>query len=111
MANLEGRTRVTKGTLRITGNDVNAHSTATTATVYTGRTRLKGFTAEGGGSDGTITIYDNTSATGTAILIFGVEAGTNQSLAIPDAGVLFKTGLHAVLSNVTRMTAFTTDGG
>ena len=33
MANLEGRRRVTQGTLRLTGNDVNAHSTATTATI------------------------------------------------------------------------------
>ena len=91
------------------GSDVKTASTASTATggvdLTQHRSRLKGYVISGGGLDGTVTFRDG-SVTGTVLLIAPCNANDTETLNIPADGVLFENGIHAVLSNLDRVTIF-----
>lgn len=90
-------------------SDVKTASTDSTATggvdLTQHRSRLKGYVISGGGSDGTVTFRDG-SVTGTVLLIAPCNANDTEAFNIPADGVLFEDGIHAVLSNLDRVTIF-----
>ncbi len=73
--------------------------TTATATVKTGNGKILGgvFTA-GAAADATLTLYDNTAASGTVIREIRALTGASKSLDFPPGGLRFGTGLHAVIS-------------
>lgn len=76
-------------------------------TDYVGRTRLQGMIiANDGVGAGSVVFYDNTAATGTALLTIDVPQGDVMNIGLPDAGVLFKTGIYVALTNISRVTLF-----
>ena len=87
-------------------SDVKADNVTSTDTVVSGRRRLKGYTAHGGASDGSVVLRDG-GASGTVMLTIQVESNGNSEVNIPSAGILFQTDIHATLTNVAGFTAFT----
>ena len=74
---------------------------------YVGRTRLQGMIiANDGVGAGSVVFYDNTSATGTALLTIDVPQGDVMNIGLPDAGVVFGTGIYVALTNISRVTLF-----
>jgi hypothetical protein len=95
--------------MRLVGSDVKTASTASTATAGVAltqhRSRLKGYIISGGAADGTVTFRDG-SVTGSVLFIAPCNANDTETLNIPAEGVLFENGIHAVLSNLDRVTIF-----
>jgi len=95
---------------RITGSDVKTATATSSATggvsLTSDRTRLRGYIIAGGASDGTVTFRDG-SVSGSTLLIAPCNANDTETLNIPDSGVLFPSGIHVVLSNIDRVTIFT----
>ena len=95
--------------MRITGSDVKTATTTSSATgsasLISGRSRLRGYIIAGGSSDGTVT-FKNGSVTGDTLLIAPCNANDTETLNIPDSGVLFNDGIHVVLSDIDRVTIF-----
>lgn len=85
---------VTTGSLATGGIDLTQH-----------RSRLKGYIISGGTADGNVTFRDG-SVTGTVLLVAPCNANDTETLNIPADGVLFENGIHAVLSNLDRVTIF-----
>ena len=81
---------------------------ALTATVFAGRTRIRGITGTSKASAGNI-VFKNTSITGTSLLTIPLT-GTAASIDpyIPDNGVLFKAGAYVNLTaaDVTGVTVY-----
>lgn len=77
-------------------------NTATTTVVVTGQGTLVNIIINGG-TTGTITIYDNTAASGTKIADFDT---TNSIASIP-FGSKFAKGLTVVTSAATKLTVNT----
>lgn len=75
-------------------------STATTTTAKTGTGQFGGIVIEGG-TLGTITIYDNTAASGTILAAFDATAGRGQ---YDFKGIGFYTGLTIVTGAATQLT-------
>lgn len=73
--------------------------TATTTTIKTGAGVLHSITVEGG-TAGTITVYDNTAASGTKLADFS----STNALATYLLDVAFATGLTVVTSAATSLT-------
>lgn len=73
-------------------------STATTTVAKTGAGYLTGITVMGG-TTGTITIYDNTAASGTILAAFD----TTNALAHYPLNATFATGLTIVTSAATKL--------
>jgi hypothetical protein len=66
---------------------------AAAGTVYTGTAELRGFSLRTA-SASTVTVYDNTAASGTVLASFDTAAGAlAQTLVIP-GGLRAATGLH-----------------
>ena len=95
--------------VRMIGSDVKTATTTSAATggasLFGGRSRLRGFIIAGGSSDGTVT-FRNGSASGSTLLIAPCNANDTETLNIPDQGVLFEDGIHVTLSNIDRVTVF-----
>ena len=53
-----------------------------------------------------VQLYDNTTATGTAILDVQLGTDTTENINIPDNGLRVTNQLYADLTNVTRITFF-----
>lgn len=78
--------------------DAKAGYVSATATVYAGRTRLKGVFVTPGSATGTVVIRDN-GASGTVIFsTTTLASGTPFSVLIPGEGVLCYTDLHVTVS-------------
>lgn len=78
--------------------DVKAGYVSATATVFSGRTRLKGVLVTPGSTAGTVVIRDGG---GSGTIIFStttLASGTPFSLLIPGEGVLCVTDLHVTVS-------------
>lgn len=73
--------------------------TATTTVVKTGKGILHTITVEGG-TAGTITVYDNTAASGTKLADFS----STNAIATYTFDVAFATGLTIVTSAATSLT-------
>jgi hypothetical protein len=85
-----------------------AHFTGTAATMYTGRTRLKGMLFLGDGTAGDMILRDGGSS-GTVRLQFNVPANSNNDVAvtIPGEGILFNTSIHITMpGTLASMTIF-----
>lgn len=73
-----------------------------TATVKTGAGTCGGFIVSSATTGATVTVYDNTAASGTVILAaMTVAAGTPYPLP-----VTFATGLHVVITGTASLTVF-----
>lgn len=108
---LHGNTLISQGTL-IHGEDetfdvmkvstryASAYiSTATTTVVKSGEAIL-GRIIVNGGTTGTITVYDNTAASGSVIADFD----TTNALAVYEFGCICSTGITIVTSAATKLT-------
>ena len=77
------------------------------AQMINGRTRVQAIYFVSTGSAGSIRLYDGTdSSTDPEMLIASPAAAGAVDLILPDAGLLFKTGVYMDLSNVTSVTLF-----
>ena len=86
----------------------SAHFTGTAATVYTGRTRLKGILFLGSGTAGDV-IFRDGSSSGTVKLQFNLPANSNNTVGftVPGEGILFDTGIYVSQPGAsTSMTIF-----
>ena len=72
-----------------------AHFTGTTATLYSGRTRLRGLLFLGDGTAGDV-IFRDGGASGAIKLQYNIPANSNNdvSLTIPGEGILFETSIY-----------------
>ena len=87
--------------------DVKAAHTEATGTVFSGRTRVKGYQCLSGGTAGDI-IFRDGGASGTIRLQFNIPNNTNNPFAnlIPGEGILFNTDVHVTLPTAAKITVF-----
>jgi hypothetical protein len=78
--------------------DVKAGYVSATATVFSGRTRLKGVLVTPGSTAGTVVIRDGGGSGTTIFSTTTLASGTPFSLLIPGEGVLCVTDLHVTVS-------------
>tara|TARA_R110000737_G_scaffold76643_1_gene107380 strand:- start:280 stop:606 length:327 start_codon:yes stop_codon:yes gene_type:complete len=74
-----------------------------------GPIRIQSVQAQASAADGSIKIYDGTSATGTKLLIefkFGSAANESFDHYLPNDGVRFQTGAYVVLANCDFFVAY-----
>ena len=68
-----------------------------------GPARIKAIQAQCSAANGSVKIYDDTSASTASKLVFeakwGIEADENFTFYLPQNGIRCKTAMHAVLSN------------
>jgi hypothetical protein len=78
-----------------------------TGTMYSGRTRVRGYQCLSGGTAGDIEFRDG-GANGPILFQFNVPANTNNPFGniIPGQGVLFKTDVHVTVPSGTKITVF-----
>jgi hypothetical protein len=91
-----------KQTIAITSTDTLQKYVGTSATDI-GSARIKAVQAQSSAADGSVKIYDATSASTASTLVFEAKWGTaaNESFTfyLPQNGIRCKTAMHAVLSN------------
>lgn len=87
--------------------DVKSAHTEVTATIVSGRTRLKGYQCLSGGTAGDIVFRDG-GATGVERLRFNISATPANPLAnlIPGEGILFTTDVHVTVPGTAKVTVF-----
>lgn len=74
-----------------------------------GPIRIQSVQAQASNADGSIKIYDGTSASGTKLLIefkFGSAANETFDHYLPNDGVRFQTGAYVVLANCDFFVAY-----
>jgi hypothetical protein len=87
--------------------DVKAGYVSSTATVFSGRTRLKGLLVTPGSAAGTVVVRDGGASGTTLISTATLASGTPFSLLIPGEGVVCYTDLHVTVSGAaTTATVF-----
>ena len=91
-----------KQTIAISSTDTLQKYVGTSATDI-GSARIKAVQAQSSAADGSVKIYDATSASTASTLVFEAKWGTaaNESFTfyLPQNGIRCKTAMHAVLSN------------
>ena len=91
-----------KQTIAISSTDTLQKYVGTSATDI-GSARLKAVQAQSSAADGSVKIYDATSASTASTLVFEAKWATaaNESFTfyLPQNGIRCKTAMHAVLSN------------
>ena len=86
----------------------SAHYTGAAATMYTGRTRLRGILFLGDGTAGAIVFRDG-GASGPIKLQFDIPANSNNDvgMTLPGEGILFETSIYITMAGTTaNMTIF-----
>jgi len=78
--------------------DVKSGYVASSATVFNGRTRLKGLLVTPGSAAGTVVVKDGGSGGTTLISTATVSGGTPFSAVIPGEGVLCQTNLYVAVT-------------
>lgn len=86
------------------GNNYSNIATNTTSTLKTGTGTLKRIIVNKAVASGVITIYDNTSATGTKIATITHPATLLQTNYFLEFDVYFSTGLTVVTSSTDDIT-------
>lgn len=76
------------------------HVTSDTAVVSAGRGRFWGAVLVGGSDAATLTVYDNTSGSGTVLLALKAVAGESAVCILPD-GVWVDNGIYADLTGTS----------
>ena len=74
-----------------------------------GPIRIQSVQAQASAADGSIKIYDGTSASSTKLLIefkFGAAANESFDHYLPNDGVRFQTGAYVVLANCDFFVAY-----
>ena len=91
-----------KQTIAISSTDTLQKYVGTSATDI-GSARLKAVQAQSSAADGSVKIYDATSASTASTLVFEAKWATaaNESFTfyLPQRGIFCSTAMHAVLSN------------
>lgn len=86
--------------------DVKASTVTATGSVYSQRTRVKAITITTTGVAGSVVLKDG-GASGTALITLNTPAQAEMfNILLPGEGVLFSTGVHATLADVTSVTVF-----
>jgi hypothetical protein len=85
--------------------DVKAVSLGSSATAFSGRTRVRGLVVEPGASAGSVVLKDGGSSGTTVMTINTPTSGQVFNVIIPGEGVLFLTDVYATLSNA-KVTVF-----
>lgn len=87
--------------------DVKAAHTEVTASMVSGRVRLKGYQCLSGGTAGDVIFTDGTSG-GTERLRFNIPNNTNNPFAnlIPGEGILFDNGVYVTVPTGAKITIF-----
>ena len=85
-------------------SDVKATYLTASGNVFLGRTRVKAIHYQAGTSP--TLVLKNGGASGTALLTMAFVNSTDDTVYIPDEGMLFDEGCYAVLTNVTSATVF-----
>lgn len=80
--------------------DVSSGYLTSTGTLYSGRTRVRGFFLTGTGT----AVFRDGGGSGTTKLTLN-NTGTTGGL-VPADGILFSTDVHVTLSGVTAITVF-----
>lgn len=78
-------------------------STATTTVVRTGPGTLRRLIVNNGSPGGTITVYDNTAASGTQIAVVNIPGSTNNPFVL-DYDLEANTGITVVTSTAVNLT-------
>jgi hypothetical protein len=87
--------------------DVSAAHLNATGQAFTGPGRVAGWQVKPGGTAGPILFYDNTSATGTALIEVDLTTNTAViSTLVPGNGVRFGTGCYITLPASSAITIF-----
>ena len=87
--------------------DVKAGYVSSTATVFSGRTRLKGLLVTPGSAAGTVVVRDGGASGTTLISTATLASGTPFNVVIPGEGVLCYTDLHVTVTGAaTTATVF-----
>jgi hypothetical protein len=74
---------------------------------FTGPGRLAGWQVKPGGTAGSILFYDNTSATGTAVMEIDLTTNTAViSTILPGNGIRFSNGCYITLPASAAITIF-----
>jgi len=85
-------------------SDVKATYLTASGNVFLGRTRVKAIHYQAGTSP--TLVLKNGGATGPTLLTMAFVNATDDTVYIPDEGMLFSEGCYAVLTNVTSATVF-----
>ena len=86
--------------------DVKAAHTEVTASMVSGRVRLKGYQCLSGGTAGDVIFTDGQG--GTERLRFNIPNNTNNPFAnlIPGEGILFDNGIYVTVPTSAKVTIF-----
>ena len=86
--------------------DVKAAHTEVTASMVSGRVRLKGYQCLSGGTAGDVIFTDGQG--GTERLRFNIPNNTNNPFAnlIPGEGILFDNGIYVTVPTSAKITIF-----
>ena len=88
-------------------SDLQSVTRTSDAQMINGRTRVQAIYFISTSSAGSIRLYDGTdSSTDPEMLIASPASVGATDLILPDAGLLFKTGVYMDLTNVTSVTLF-----
>jgi len=85
-------------------SDVKATYLTASGDVFLGRSRIKAIHYQAGTSP--TLVLKNGGASGTTLLTMAFVNATDDTVYIPDEGMLFDEGCYAVLTNVTSATVF-----
>jgi|TARA_R110000744_G_scaffold317620_2_gene424189 hypothetical protein len=86
-------------------SDVKATYLTATGSIFGGRARVKAIHYHTTGSAGSI-VLKNGGATGSTELTLAFHQNSDDTLYIPDEGMLFADGVYAVLTDVANVTVF-----
>lgn len=87
--------------------DVFSSRVDATGTVYTGRTRMRGISiAPNGGGVVTVVIRDGGGSGTTRCSLDSASTTVPYYVPLPGAGILFRTDIHATITNATAITVF-----
>lgn len=80
---------------------------ATATALVTGPGRFMGVTArETAAAAATVSLYDNTSGSGTLVATIALAASSSQSPFFPEDGVYFVNGLYCVITGTVVGSVF-----
>ena len=85
-------------------SDVKATYLTASGDVFAGRSRIKAIHYQAGTSP--TVVLKNGGSGGTTLLTMTFINATDDSIYLPDAGMMFDEGCYAVLTNVTSVTVF-----
>ena len=86
-------------------SDVQATYLTASGAVFGGRARIKAIHYQAGSSP-TLVLKNGSDANGATLLTMTFVNSTDDTVYVPDEGMLFSEGCFAVLTNVTSVTVF-----